>query len=431
MKVVIMAGGKGTRIASVNSEIPKPMIRINDKPILHYQIECLKNQGLTDIIIVIGHLGNVIKEYFGDGSDFGVTISYIEENQPLGTAGSLYYLKNIITSDFLLLNGDVIFDINIERFYTAHKKNKGLATIFTHPNDHPYDSGIIITDDSQKVLNWLHKEDDRKWYKNRVNAGIHIISTNLLDMFTEPKKIDLDRDILKTLIEKEQLYTYDSPEYVKDMGTPERYQEVIDDINSGKVKSKNLENKQKAIFLDRDGTINEYKEFLTNINDFTLIDGVAEGIKQINKLGYLAIVITNQPVIARGELSIMQLQEIHNKMETLLGNNGAYIDSVFYCPHHPHKGYVGERVEYKIECDCRKPKPGMFFDAAKKYNIDLTQSFMIGDSLIDIEAGTKAGCTTVLINGNTNNDDFVSQDLKDAVKKIVSFIERGNSKDGN
>lgn len=427
MKVVIMAGGKGTRIASVSTEIPKPMIRIADKPILYYQIECLKNQGLKDIIIVIGHLGHIIKEYFGDGSDLGVTISYIEENQPLGTAGSLFFLKNIIKNDFLLINGDVIFDIDIKRFHMAHTNNHGLATILTHPNNHPYDSGIIITDDSERVINWLHREDERKWYKNRVNAGIHILSPEVLEMFYEPQKIDLDRDVLKPLIKKGQLYAYDSPEYVKDMGTPERYQEVIDDISSGKVKSKNLGNKQKAIFLDRDGTINEYKNFLTNIDDFILIDGVAESIKQINNLGYLAIVVTNQPVIARGELSIDQLKEIHNKMETLLGNNGAYLDSVFYCPHHPHKGYSGERVEYKIECNCRKPKAGMFFDAATKFNIDLTHSFMIGDSKIDMEAGRLAGCKTILINEESKENEFTARDLLDAVNKIITYLRRSEN----
>ena len=100
MKVVIMAGGKGTRIAAVNSEVPKPMIKILDKPILEYQIECLKKQGLTDIILVIGHLGNVIKDYFGDGNAFGVNIEYIIEEEPLGTAGALYFLKDIIKIKF-------------------------------------------------------------------------------------------------------------------------------------------------------------------------------------------------------------------------------------------------------------------------------------------------------------------------------------------
>ena len=143
------------------------------------------------------------------------------------------------------------------------------------------------------------------------------------------------------------------------MGTPDRYYSVIEDIHSGKVAAKNLARKQKAIFLDRDGTINKYVGFLTNIDEFELLPGVIEAIKKINASGYLAIVVTNQPVIARGEVSYGELEEIHNKMETLLGQKGAYLDAIFYCPHHPHKGYEGERPEYKIECECRKPKPGM------------------------------------------------------------------------
>ena len=392
MKIVIMAGGKGTRIAQVNATVPKPMIPIEGKPILEYQIETLKNQGYTDIILIVGHMGNVIQEYFGDGAEFGVQISYIIEEQPLGTAGALYFLKDEIKDDFLLLNGDIIFDVNIQKFLEYHCKQGTVATILTHPNSHPYDSGIIIADEKKRVINWLHKEDERLWYKNRVNAGLHMLSPRIFDLFTEVKKCDLDRDILKPLIKDRELSVYDSPEYIKDMGTPDRYYAVIEDIKSGKVSAKNLKNKQKAIFLDRDGTINKYVGFLTDINEFELLDGVADAIQMINESGYLAIVVTNQPVIARGEVSVGELQEIHNKMETLLGQSGAYIDDIFYCPHHPHKGYEGERPEYKIECECRKPKPGMLFAAAEKYNIDLRESWMIGDGENDIEAGRNAGC---------------------------------------
>ncbi len=397
MKVVIMAGGKGTRIQSINSEVPKPMIQILDKPILQYQIEGLEKQGYSDIILVVGFLGQAIIDYFGDGSKFGVHISYITEDEPLGTAGALYLLKNELSEDFLLLNGDIIFDIDIKRFYDHHVRMGGLATLFTHPNNHPYDSGVIIASEEGQVLNWLHKEDQRLWYKNRVNAGLHMLSPNILASMTELKKLDLDRDILKPLIPSGKLFVYDSPEYVKDMGTPDRYKSVIHDIKSGKVQAKNLSRKQKAIFLDRDGTINVYKGFLKDIEDFELIDGVAEAIRSINESGYLAIVVTNQPIIARGDATFTQLQEIHNKMETLLGQKGAYVDDIFYCPHHPHKGYDGEVAELKIECECRKPKPGMLLDAAKKYNIDLSQSYMVGDSESDMEAGHSAGCKTVLI----------------------------------
>ena len=369
MKVVIMAGGKGTRIAQVNATVPKPMIPIEGKPILEYQIETLKKQGYTDIILIVGHMGNVIQKYFGDGSAFGVQISYIVEEQPLGTAGALYFLKDEIQNDFLLLNGDIIFDVDIQKFLEYHCNQRTAATILTHPNSHPYDSGIIIADDKNRVTNWLHKEDERLWYKNRVNAGLHMFSPRIFESFHEAKKCDLDRDVLKPLIKEGELSVYDSPEYIKDMGTPDRYYAVIEDIKSGKVSAKNLKNKQKAIFLDRDGTINKYVGFLTDINEFELLDGVTEAIKMINESGYLAIVVTNQPVIARGEVSVEELQEIHNKMETLLGQAGAYIDDIFYCPHHPHKGYKGEITELKIDCNCRKPKIGMITAAAEKYNI--------------------------------------------------------------
>ena len=419
MKIVIMAGGKGTRIAQVNATVPKPMIPIEGKPILEYQIETLKNQGYTDIILIVGHMGNVIQEYFGDGAEFGVQISYIIEEQPLGTAGALYFLKDEIKDDFLLLNGDIIFDVNIQKFLEYHCKQGTVATILTHPNSHPYDSGIIIADEKKRVINWLHKEDERLWYKNRVNAGLHMLSPRIFDLFTEVKKCDLDRDILKPLIKDRELSVYDSPEYIKDMGTPDRYYAVIEDIKSGKVSAKNLKNKQKAIFLDRDGTINKYVGFLTDINEFELLDGVADAIQMINESGYLAMVVTNQPVIARGEVSVGELQEIHNKMETLLGQSGAYIDDIFYCPHHPHKGYEGERPEYKIECECRKPKPGMLFAAAEKYNIDLRESWMIGDGENDIEAGRNAGCKVCSV-GNVEIENVPRYDsLLECIKTVL------------
>lgn len=420
MQTVIMAGGRGTRIASINSETPKPMIEICGKPILQYQIECLKRQGFNEIILVVGYLRESIENYFGDGSKFGVEITYIRETEPLGTAGALFYLKDKIQEDFLLLNGDIIFDIDIARFVSAHKRNRCKATIFTHPNSHPYDSGIIVADSDGKVKDWLHKEDKRGWYRNRVNAGIHILSPSVLKSITELKKTDLDREVLKPLIPFGGLYVYDSPEYVKDMGTPDRYYAVAGDIKSGKVEAKNLSRKQRAIFLDRDGTLNKYVGFMKDINDFTLADGVCEAVKKINESGYLAIVATNQPVIARGETTLEELEEIHNKLETLLGAGGAYLDAIYFCPHHPDKGFSGERLEYKIECGCRKPKAGMLLKAAGDFNIDLSASWMVGDGENDVLCGKNAGCRTAYIgNGNPYNADVCGLNLSECIDKIL------------
>lgn len=427
-----MAGGRGTRISSVASDIPKPMIKIEGKPVLEHEIECLRNQGFTDLIITVSHLGSVIMDYFGDGSRFGVSIQYFNEETPLGNAGALFKLRNELESDFLLLNADAIFDVDFNRFVDFHHAHGGLVTLFTHPNSHPYDSGVLIADENGAVEKWLTKEDVRpKWYRNRVNAGLHVINPSVLDMTgidvdtvgTEVNgkivKVDLDRQILKPLCGTGKMFCYDSPEYVKDMGTPDRYEAVCRDFAAERVKAKNLKQKQKAIFLDRDGTINRYVGFLRDIDEFELLPGAAEAIKEINSSGYLAILVTNQPVIARGELTVDGLREIHNKMETLLGAEGAYLDAIYYCPHHPHKGYEGEVPELKIDCSCRKPKPGMLLKAAADYNIDLAHSWMIGDSENDMKAGVAAGCKTVLIGTDQSDQSSKKPTLLEAVDQIL------------
>ena len=398
MKAVIMSGGRGTRISELFPDIPKPLIPICGKPVLEHEIECLKEQGFTDIILTVSHMADKIIEYFGDGSKLGVHIDYFVEDKPLGNAGALFKLKDRLTEDFLLLNADAVFNIDFNRFVAFHKEHSAIATLFTHPNDHPYDSGLIIANGNKSVQKWLAKEDERpEFYKNRVNAGLHIISPKLLENDIDLPKIDLDRHLLKPLAGSGKMFCYDSPEYVKDMGTPERFEAVTKDFESGKVFARNLRNKQKAIFLDRDGTINKYVGFLRNIDDFKLLPTVSEAIKQINRSGYLAIVVTNQPVIARGEVTFAELDEIHNKMETLLGAEGAYLDGIYFCPHHPDSGFEGEIKELKFDCDCRKPKPGMLLQAAKDFNIDLARSYMIGDGEHDRGAGEAAGCKTKII----------------------------------
>lgn len=408
-----MAGGIGTRIASIASDIPKPMIPICGKPVLQHEIECLRDQGFTDILITVGYMANAIIDYFKDGSEFGVKIDYFVEKEPLGNAGALFRIKDKLTDDFLLLNADSLFNIDFNRFVNYHTEKGGLVTLFTHPNSHPYDSGLLICDENKSVTKWLLKEDERpEWYKNRVNAGLHVINKKVLDVSINTPKIDLDRQVLKPLSGSGKMFAYDSPEYVKDMGTPNRYYAVCSDCENGIIQRKNLINKQKAIFLDRDGTINKYVGFLRDIKQLELIDGVTEAIKRINSSGYLTIIVTNQPVIARGEVSFSELDEIHNKLETLLGKEGAFIDGIYYCPHHPHKGYEGERPELKIECGCRKPKPGMLLKAAKDFNIDLPLSWMIGDDDNDVLAGKNAGCKSIKLQEGVN--------LLDAVNSILS-----------
>lgn len=431
MKTVIMAGGRGSRISALYPDIPKPLIPIDGTPVLEREICSLRDQGFTDLILTVSHMGDMIQDYFGDGSRLGVSIRYYYEEQPLGNAGALFKLREELTEDFLLLNADAVFDVDFNRMVDFHKAHGGLVTLFTHPNSHPYDSGLLVADENHSVLRWLAKEDNRPtYYKNRVNAGLHVISPKVLIMAKidaekvgtvdettgKVMKVDLDRQLLKPLAGTGTMFCYDSPEYVKDMGTPERFYSVQQDYAAGIVQAKNLTNKQKAVFLDRDGTINEYVGFLRDIKQFQLLDGVAEAIRKINASGYLCIVVTNQPVIARGEVTVEELTEIHNKMETLLGLEAAYIDGIYYCPHHPHKGYDGEIPELKIDCDCRKPKPGLLNKAAKDFHIDLANSWMVGDSENDIQAGRNAGCKTCLAGSGEYGQDLT-------VNSLLEFVE--------
>lgn len=429
-----MAGGKGTRISQLFPDIPKPLIEIKDKdgmsrPVLERELISLRDQGFTDILLTVSYMHEKIENYLGDGSSLGINITYFVEEAPLGNAGALFKIRDWLGDEpFLLLNADAVFDVDFRRMADYHSKKGGLVTLFTHPNSHPYDSGIVIAGEDGEVIDWLAKEDARpEYYKNRVNAGLHVIDPKALDMsgidadkIGPDYKVDLDRMILKPLCGTGKMFCYDSPEYVKDMGTPERYEQVSKDFASGVVEAKNLSHRQKAVFLDRDGTLNKYVGFLRDINELELIDGVTDAVKEINASGYLAVVVTNQPVIARGEVTVPELNEIHNKLETLLGNEGAYIDGLYYCPHHPDKGFEGEIPELKFECGCRKPKPGMLIKASEALNIDLGSSWMIGDGKNDVEAGRNAGCKTIYIGTDDSvESDFRADTLKNAVRIIL------------
>ena len=402
VKAVIMAGGKGTRVSSIAPGIPKPMLPVCGKPVLAHQLACLKKNGITDIVLLTGYLHEAVEDYFGDGARFGCNIVYYTEDRPLGSGGALLKIPDLLSDDFFLINGDIIFDVDFKRFFDFHRSKKALVSLAAHPNSHPFDSSLLITDADDRVISWLGKDAERSIYKNLVNSGLHLLKKDFLKHLSiNAEVVNLDNDILKPLLQTKGVFAYKTPEYIKDMGTPERYASVSNDVADGKVKRKNLVYKQKAVFLDRDGTLNQERGFIRTPDELQLVAGASEAVKRINDAGFLAIVITNQPVIARGECTLEELEHIHNKLETELGKAGAYLDDIFYCPHHPDKGFAGERPEYKINCNCRKPKPGLILEAAKKYNIELSGSVMIGDSARDEGAAVAAGCKPVLLNGIT------------------------------
>jgi histidinol-phosphate phosphatase family protein len=431
MIAVIQAGGKGTRLRDVtNDEIPKPMVPVLKKPLLLWQLEKCKENGIHDFIFIIGHLGDKIKSYFGDGSKYDVTIRYIEEKEPLGTAGAFYYLSKMVgNQDFILAYGDVFFDIDINRMIQYHKEKNAAATLFVHPNSHPYDSDLVLLNNEEQIIQFVSKNQERKeWYDNCVNAGFYIINGSVCRKVTRPEKCDLEKDLFRLMLkERDFIYGYRSPEYVKDFGTLERLAQVEQDVACGFTSKRNLKNPQKCVFLDRDGTVNKYRGLLYKEEDFELEEKVSEALKLLNHSEYLAIIVTNQPSVARGLCEMEDVDRIHKKMATLLGEQGVYLDEIIYCPHHPDKGYPEENTAYKINCTCRKPKIGMLEKCAEQFNIDLPASWMVGDTTVDIQTGRNAGTHTALVlTGEAGQDgkykiepDVVGENLLTVVKAIL------------
>lgn len=422
----ILCGGKGTRMGAVSQQIPKPMLPLMGKPVLEHIIVQCKSNGINNITLITGYLGHVIEEYFDDGSRLGVHITYFREELPLGTTGALKCMEDELPETFWVLYGDVIFDMHLSRMYNFHLSKQAAMTIAAHPNDHPYDSDLLVLDAADRVVHVHPKpHTDALRTRNMVNAALYLVNKRTIQEIPTGKS-DWGRHQLPALCKKIPIYAWRTTEYIKDMGTPERIQKVEKDLFSDKPSRRNLKLKQKAIFLDRDGVINEDIDLIHHSEQLKVYPYVPSAIRRINQSDYLSIVVTNQSVVARGLASITDLDRIHAEMDYQLAAGSAFVDDLYYCPHHPDKGFEGEVPELKTECECRKPKPGMLLKAAERYNINLEESWIIGDRYADIEAGHRAGCTTVGVltgNGLRNTmraPDFTFQNLAEAVDFILN-----------
>lgn len=434
--VVILAGGFGTRLKDHFPNIPKPLVPIGGKPILEHLIEECKKYGFTNILLVLHHEADKIKSYFKDGKKFGVDIQYFIEDQPLGTAGALLAVRNLVKQTFFVLYADVFMKFNLNEFMEKHKRFNPDISIVVHPNDHPHDSDLVVCNEKnfvQKFKPHPHSTDDLN--RNLVNAAVYIFNLDVLkEKYQTKRKFDIAQDLLPEIIEHGQkIYAYETVEYIKDMGTKERHKKVNLAISSGLPKSRMFETKKRAIFLDRDGTINVDVDHLNNHKHIKLIKGAAEAICMINKSKFLSVCITNQPVIARGECSLDDLNDIHAYLEKLIGGKGAYLDKIYFCPHHPDKGYEGEVAKYKINCTCRKPNIGMAEMAQRDMDIDFARSWVIGDRTADIELANRIGAKSILVKTGAAGDDkkydaiatYEAKNLLEAVNKI-KVIENDN-----
>jgi histidinol-phosphate phosphatase family protein len=432
MKLVIIAGGKGTRLGL--NDKPKPMITIGGKPLLEHQITLAKQYGIQDIFILSGYLSNVIIEHFGDGTKFGVSITHIIEQEPLGTAGAVKQLEGMIKGRFLVFYGDILLSFDVRKLREFDALQPSLATLVVHPNDHPSDSDLVEMDDKNVIVAFHPKHrDQNRYYRNLVNAAVYILSDEIFRYIPAGEQTDFGKDIFPPLLEKGKiLRAYNTAEYIKDIGTLHRLQTAQEDFTSGKIERTSKRHKRPAIFIDRDGTLVKDVHLLHRVEDLELYPYSGSAIKKINDSEYLCFLITNQPVVARNLCDEAVVRKIHNKLETLIAEQGAYLDNIYYCPHHPDRGFPGENPDYKIECDCRKPRTGMIERAAKEFNVDTKRSWLIGDTTTDLQTGINAGMQTILLRtGRGGKDgkfdgaaDYVFDHLGEAVDFILGGIQR-------
>jgi len=430
-QVAILAGGKGTRLSSVLGNIPKPMVHVVGRPLLLHQIELCRKYGFTNIALLVHHHHEKISDFFCDGSSFGVSIKYFVESSPRGTAGALRDALPHLAERFLVLYGDTFIDVDLRKMWKMHSSSGARCSLLLHPNDHPHDSDLVEINKKGFVScihPYPHSSDLE--FRNLVNAALYIFDNkHLEEVISAEGKSDIAKDMFPNMLSSGlSLYGYISSEYIKDMGTPERLYKVEQDIIAGlpeRLSSRNLRN---AVFMDRDGTLIREVNHLKSADQLELLPNVATAVRRLNRNGTLAVVVTNQPVVARGDITLEGLAKVHARLETKLGAEGAFLDGLYFCPHHPDKGFPGEVSELKKQCFCRKPEPGLIDQACRDLKIDRRDSWIIGDTTSDIEAGRRAGIRSILVRtGYAGSDskyvvkpDYICPDLPDAIDWILN-----------
>ncbi len=434
-QAIILAGGAGTRLKDRLGDLPKPMIPIAGKPLLEHQLLLAKAHGFTDLVFFVHYRADLIEQHFGDGSKWGVRIRFVTEREPLGTAGAVLAGRELLAERFLVLYGDTMVNVDLSRIWRAHSDARADATLLLHPNDHPLDSDLVEVDEASRVLAFHNRPHPAgRWFQNLVNAGLYVLEKRpLLEHASRlandaPRITDFGKDIFPAMVAgRAHLLGYNSPEFIKDIGTPARYDRVCAQFANGTIARSTLATPQRAVFLDRDGTLVHDRDCLRSADGLELLPGVAAAIHDLNHHAWRTVVVTNQPVIAKGWCDETELQRMHNKLETLLGLEHAFFDRIYYCPHHPAAGFEGERRELKIRCDCRKPGTGMIRRAVAELNIDLAQSWLIGDTTTDMQTAKNAGLRSILVRTGAGGGDgkqaatpdFVCDDLAAAVQLIL------------
>lgn len=426
--MVILAGGRGTRMGALLGELPKTLAPIGGRPLLQHQLELGRRHGFSEVLLLVGAGAPAIEEFVGDGAWLGLQARLLRDPQPLGTAGALVAALPHLQERFLLLYGDTLLEVDLDRLWTWHGQARSELTLFLHPNDHPQDSDLVEVDAEGRVSRLHpHPHPPGRLVPNLANAALYVVERRVLEGLP-PEPVDLAQQVLPRLLRRgARVFGYRSPEYIKDMGTPQRYARVQAEYASGLPARRALHPPAPAVFLDRDGTLNRQVGYVHRPEQLELLEGVGPAVSRLNQAGLRAVLVTNQPVVARGECSEEELHRIHCRLEMLLGQEGAWLDGLYFCPHHPDGGFPGERPELKGPCACRKPATGLLERAARELGLALGDSWLVGDSTGDVRTARRAGVRSVLLRtGEAGRDgrfadrpDYVFPSLGEAVDFIL------------
>ena len=390
-QAVILAGGVGTRLRPLTYTTPKPMVLVNNRPYLEYLIELLKLNGISEIVLLLGYLYEKIVDHFSDGSDFGISIKYSIGDVSFETGKRIKDAENLIQEHFLLMYCDNYWPLDLERLMEFHNRNQTAATVTVYTNKDGITRNNIYVDERGYVVKYDKSRTDKNL--NGVEIGFFIIDKEVMGLMPG-NNFSFEKEILPQLIEKRQLSGYLTDHRYYSIGSLERIS-----------KTERFLQPKKIIFLDRDGVINKKApkaDYVKAWDEFEFLSGAIEAIKLLAKHDYKIFIITNQAGIARGAMTEQDLKKIHENLENELEKHNVKIEGIYYCPHGWDDG-----------CECRKPKPGMFFQAAIDHDLDLSKSIFIGDDERDLQAGNAAGCRTILVDSELSLLKVVKEKIID------------------
>ncbi|MBF0162734.1 MAG: D-glycero-beta-D-manno-heptose 1,7-bisphosphate 7-phosphatase [Magnetococcales bacterium] len=394
-QAVILVGGRGTRLGSLTSQMPKPLLPVADRPFLDYLLWNLSRHGVAEIVLSCGHLGEQIAAYCNAKPSGKGSLRCCIEPTPLGTGGALRFLAAELHDHFLLLNGDSIFDINYLDLILPSEPPSQTAVLGLRHVDNAARYGRVETD-GMTITRFLEK--DPIPHPGWINAGVCWMDRRLLERL--PAGVSsLEQDLFPRLAAEGRLLGKAYAGYFIDIGVPEDYQRAQQELPSWQHRP--------ALFFDRDGVLNRDHGYVCSPDRFEWVAGAPEAIRWCNEHGYLVIVVTNQSGIARGYYDEAQFHALTAWMQTELAQQGAHIDAVYHCPHHPSAG----TGVWRTACHCRKPNPGLLEQAGSEWSIDWSASLLIGDNLTDLEAAERAGIVGHLFTGG-RLDLFLQEKVK-------------------